>query len=198
VTTFLATLFVFSTLLAGCRRTADDAPAARDPRVAAVSPDGDTARFVNPSDYRWARARQDAQCSLPGVHPPLSPSAIKQSDLQLKAALELAPRNIEHLWVRVLAVNSDTLFRGTINNDPSDSTRYPYGDTVTVRAQQVTDWYAVDRDTLVGGFTMRVARLELTREERAVYDSAATYVIGSDEDNLRRMPRRCGGRAPDA
>ena len=178
-------------LVVACRRSDDQRRASNDPRIIAISEDGDTALRVDRDDWRWYQARRDARCTLDEFLRRFHQPPRTQSDLQLKAGLEIAKDDTEHVWIRVLRIDDDSVFRGILNNDPSDSSRYKYGDTVVVARRQVTDWYAVDRDTLVGGFTIRVSRYALTKAERARFDSARSYAIGDDGENLRRLSYRC-------
>jgi uncharacterized protein YegJ (DUF2314 family) len=156
-----------------------------------VSPDGDTVRFVAADDWEFNRARQDAQCTIPAFrhrfqHPPAG-----QSDLMLKAAFETSPGMREHMWTAVLELPTDSTFRVRIENDPSDSTRFHYGDTVVVRLNDITDWYAVERDTLVAGFTIRLHRTRLNADQRRRADSSRPYVITDERVDLQRLWPGC-------
>src|SRR5262245_8855235 len=167
-----ALLAVVTSSVAACGRAPDLAQQEGDPRVTFVSADGDTATRVDRDDFRWEQARRDARCTLAEFVRRFRNPPPTQSELDLKVGLDLSPEQTEHVWLRVLAVEGDTAFRGTVNNDPSDTSRYHFGDTVSVSWRRVSDWYAVDRDTLIGGFTIRYARLSLTKAERAQFDSA--------------------------
>jgi uncharacterized protein YegJ (DUF2314 family) len=156
-----------------------------------VSPDGDTASFVASDDWEFALARQSAQCTLANFRRRFDHRPSDQSDLMLKAAFETTPGETEHMWTEVLAIPSDSTYRVRIENDPVDSTRFAYGDTVVIHRRDVTDWYAVERDTLVAGFTLRLRRHRLNADQRRQADSTRAYVIVDGPVDLGRLVPGC-------
>jgi uncharacterized protein YegJ (DUF2314 family) len=191
----LALIAVLGTL--GCAEPASDlarspeAVATRSPApVHSVSADGDTAFTIDSDDPEMAAARRLARCTVAEfTRRFLSPPAA-QTALSLKGTFRDGSET-EYLWVDVFKAEGDTLFRGTVANDPGAVRHVTYGDTVTLRRADVADWFAVESDTLVAGFTMRVYRNRLTPVERVRADSARGYAVIEGFDAHRRLMRRC-------
>jgi uncharacterized protein YegJ (DUF2314 family) len=158
--------------------------------VHSVSADGDTAFLVPSNDPNMLRARRDAECTLHEFARRLEKAPPTQSELMLKAAFHDSV-NTEHLWVRVHRIVGDSLYQGVVENDPAVLRRLAYGDTVEVQRRDVDDWFAVDSDTLVAGFSIRARRRALPPDERARADSVSGYVVDSDASARGRLTWRC-------
>jgi uncharacterized protein YegJ (DUF2314 family) len=181
----LARPIILIALVVACDRAA---PARR--RVHSVSEDGDTAFIVSRADAEMARARRRARCTLPEFVRRFRAPPPGQSALELKARFEEGTET-EYLWLEVISVSADTLIRGVVDNDPGILRRVRYQDTVSVGPDAVADWYAVERDTLVAGFTLRVYRERLPPVERAREDSAQGYVVPADPLPPGQLTNRC-------
>ena len=186
---------VFVIALLACRDTPNDERPVR--QAGYVSGDsiewieGDTAHVVDPDDWEVLSARSDARATLAEFVRRFREPPTTQSRISVK--VRLAERNsaaedslIEHLWLDPLDVRDSTI-RGVLVNTPFDLRRARRGDTVSVPFEQVSDWYAVDRDTLVGGFTTRLFRSHLTKAARDTEDAHRPYTIvgGRTEEYLR-------------
>ena len=175
-----------------------DAPAAYDREppgdrstgVHSVSADGDTAFLVASDDPDLRLACRVAQCTLHEFRERFQAPPVSQTDLMLKAAFRDSA-STEHLWLEVLALVGDSAFRGRIANDPGMLRHLTYGDTVLVHRLDVDDWYAVDRDTLIAGFSIRAYRNRMTEVARTQYDSAQGYAVDSDRAARGRLTMRC-------
>jgi uncharacterized protein YegJ (DUF2314 family) len=185
----LATFCVVAATACGTAAQSD-APVGKPP-VHSVSADGDTALLVASDDAGFARARRDAHCTLHEFRERFRSPPASQSELMLKAAFR-DTANVEHLWVRVTDIAGDSLYRGVIENDPATLRHFSFGDTVQVPSADVDDWFAVDRDTLIAGFSLRVYRERLTAIDRAHADSARGYVVDGERSARGRLTWRCG------
>jgi uncharacterized protein YegJ (DUF2314 family) len=179
-------LFVTALVLSACSSFGAEGS---KPDVIA-SEDGDTAYIVAANDPELIQARHEARCTVDEFIRRLQSPPSTQTDLALKASLREGDE-VEHLWLEILRIDGDSLFTGTINNDVLRLQQVTYEDTVTVSRADVSDWYAVDRDTLVGGFSVRVFRQRQSGVERIRQDSASGYVVGDDLENWQRLPKRC-------
>lgn len=152
-------------------------------RVLSVSADGDTAFAIQSGDRELLRARRLAQCTLGEFSRRLGSPPPGQTELMLKVAFHQGGET-EHLWMRIHHAEGDSAFVGTIANDPSSIPSLAYGDTARVRAPDVSDWYAVENDTLVAGFSRRVY-------DRRLGDTGK-YRTDSEDAALRRLnAERC-------
>jgi uncharacterized protein YegJ (DUF2314 family) len=158
--------------------------------VHSVSEAGDTAFLIDRADAAMIEARRRARCTLPEFVRRFRAPPSDQSALGLKARFK-ETAGTEYLWLHVLSVSADTFIRGIVENDPGIVQRVHYQDTVRVGPDAVADWYAVERDTLVAGFTLRVYRERLSPLERARDDSARAYVVSIDPRLPAPLTNRC-------
>ncbi len=63
----------------------------------------------------------------------------------------------EYLWIDVELI-TDANIRGTITSDPKRPIGYRAGDTVNVRASEISDWTYSEGKTRLGGFTIAVLK----------------------------------------
>lgn len=177
-------------LAAACAtpRDAEEAPAFDS----VVARDGDTAHVTSRTDWRLLQAREDARRTFPEFVARFRSPPDGQRALSLKGRFAEpdsggAPGDsvVEHLWLEPIAYDSGRI-RGVIDNTPILLRRVSHRDTVTIDSSHVSDWYAVEHDTLVAGFSLRVFRLRMTTEERARSDSADGYIVLPDSLEFRR------------
>jgi uncharacterized protein YegJ (DUF2314 family) len=83
---------------------------------------------------------------------------------------------VEHFWIADLRHDSG-VFRGTLGNDPELIRGHRFGELVSVPMKDISDWMYVDRDRLVGGFTIRVLRNRMAPIERAAMDKQLDFKI---------------------
>jgi uncharacterized protein YegJ (DUF2314 family) len=83
---------------------------------------------------------------------------------------------VEHFWLRDVRYDG-TVFHGLIDNDPEMVTTVKFGQPVTVRPANISDWMYVDHGILVGGYTVRVFRDSLSPSERADFDKSLWYKV---------------------
>ena len=158
-----------------------------------VSAEGDTAYATAPDDPDVLRSRQDAQCALDEFRRRLASPPRSQSQLAYKIALRDSVET-EHVWLEPIASVGDSAVRGVIKNDVIAVRGYAAGDSVVAPLDSIEDWLAIDRDTVLGAFSVRVHRDRLTRDERARYDSATGYLFRPDSVNWRDLVAGCRGR----
>jgi uncharacterized protein YegJ (DUF2314 family) len=82
----------------------------------------------------------------------------------------------EHMWIAgIKLVNGN--YRGFVNNEAEKTTEVEYGDTVIVHRNEITDWMFLDNNVLRGGYTIRVIRDRLSKEERIKMDEELGFKI---------------------
>ncbi len=82
----------------------------------------------------------------------------------------------EHMWLT--PVTFDGLrFQGTVNNHSEIVSTVKLGDRVSVEPAKISDWMFVENGKLVGGYTLRVLRENLSAGERAEFDKGVPFKI---------------------
>ncbi|MCC6428491.1 MAG: DUF2314 domain-containing protein [Phycisphaerales bacterium] len=69
----------------------------------------------------------------------------------------------EFIWLQVKKIDGDQV-EGVIDNEPNNDIGHKFGDTVTIKTADITDWIiAKGRDSMIGGFQSKVLQ-EIQRE----------------------------------
>ncbi len=181
-------LILVALLLAACGDSAESNDGR--PAVHSVSENGDTAYVVERDDPEMEQARERSRCTLSEFRRRFRDPPATQTALWLKGEFR-DDEATEFLWVRVFALDGDTILRGTVSSDPGMVRHVQAGDTVALWPAEVADWYAVDRDTLVGGFATRLFRARLPPADRAAEDAGRRYVIDPDSSAWLRLEPFC-------
>ena len=66
-------------------------------------------------------------------------------------------------------------FRGIVANEPEMLSKVKVGQSILVPAADVSDWMYVEIGKLVGGYSSRVLRDNLSATERAEFDKSMPY-----------------------
>jgi uncharacterized protein YegJ (DUF2314 family) len=85
-------------------------------------------------------------------------------------------KNVEHFWVKITKFDGEQ-FEGTINNDPELVKTVKDGDRIKVEKEKVEDWMYVEKNKLVGGYTVRLLRDRLSPAERKALDDSLPFKI---------------------
>ena len=79
----------------------------------------------------------------------------------------------EHIWLADLVFTREKTC-GVIGNEP-DLPSLKFMQSVEFDPSQITDWMYIEDGYLVGGYTIRLIRELMSREERSAYDARAPY-----------------------
>ena len=82
----------------------------------------------------------------------------------------------EHFWLSDVRYDGSE-FSGKIANDPETVKTVEFGQAVTARPAEISDWMYVDHGKLVGGYTLRLLRDRLSPSDRAELDRSVPYSV---------------------
>jgi uncharacterized protein YegJ (DUF2314 family) len=85
--------------------------------------------------------------------------------------------HIEHFWMDIERF-ANGQFTGRIANQPLDVHNVHFGDRIVVDKERISDWMYVDRGRLVGGFTIKALREEMSVADRKAFDASLPFEIG--------------------
>ena len=85
----------------------------------------------------------------------------------------------EHMWIGDLSFDGSH-FHGILGNEPVYVKNLHYGDAVTVKVEDVTDWIIIDDGKLVGGFTISVLLNQMSERERKRYMEENGLFLGDE------------------
>jgi len=82
----------------------------------------------------------------------------------------------EHMWISdIELINGE--YVGFVANTPEFTDEVQFGERIQVDKKRISDWKYLDKNTLRGGYTIRVLRDQLTPEEQVEFDKEVGYVI---------------------
>ncbi len=80
------------------------------------------------------------------------------------------------MWVSPVLFANDQ-FVGTLNNQPLKVTTLKLGDEVKVGKADISDWMYVEGGKLIGGYTIRILRDNMSEIERNKFDQKLGLLI---------------------
>ena len=83
---------------------------------------------------------------------------------------------VEHFWLSAVSFDG-AVFRGRIANDAETVKTVTFGEPVSARPAEISDWMYVDHGVLVGGYTLRVLRDMMSPSERAAFDKSIPFKV---------------------
>jgi len=84
----------------------------------------------------------------------------------------------EHIWATSIAIREGHYF-GIVDNLPELTTKVKLGDRIQLDKENITDWMYGDNGMLRGGYTIRLIRSRMTKDEREKFDADFQLKIGN-------------------
>ena len=132
--------------------------------------------FTN-GDADMNAAIAKAQETLPLFMEAFQSPTPTQADFSIKVRFPYGGNGAaEHIWINDLTYNND-LFEGTIGNNPVYVKELKYGDHVTIKTSDITDWMIIDGGKLLGGYTIHVIHNRMSESERERTDHELLFSI---------------------
>ena len=144
----------------------DGRPSPDAPVVVRREGEPDLVRTKN--DAAMDRARQKAQQTYAQLVAALANPKPEYSAFAVKKPFPAPGDGWEHIWINQLTWDGSA-FHGVVDNEPVDTTAVKYGDHVTVRPDELSDWMYQDGRRLVGGYTIRVLHYRSSPEEQKAF-----------------------------
>lgn len=82
----------------------------------------------------------------------------------------------EHIWINDVTFK-DGKFHGRVGNEPVDVPGLKIDDEVTFDKAEASDWMLVDDGILVGGYTIRVLRDQMSEAGQKEFDASLPFKI---------------------
>jgi len=100
----------------------------------------------------------------------------KYSDFAIKKRYKTDDGGGEHMWISEISISNGT-YKGIVNNDAEITKEVKYGDTVFVKKDEITDWMYIDEGILRGGYTIKVIRNQMTKEQQIEREKESGFKI---------------------
>ena len=132
-------------------------------------------------DKEMLAAHKEAQTSVFAITENYEMLIELQADINIKVKLSQGDNN-EHFWLHDV-IYKDGEFHGTLGNYPVSLTNYKFGDPVSVKPNNISDWFIIMGSEFLGGYTMKVSRNRMDDAARANFDEMFPYILMSEQAN---------------
>jgi len=95
--------------------------------------------------------------------------------VSVKIAMATTDGSFEHIWCDGVVFREGT-FTANIANEPRDK-QYVYGQQVTAKSGEISDWMFVENRKLVGGYTVRYMYSQMSATEKADFLRAVPFAL---------------------
>ena len=82
----------------------------------------------------------------------------------------------EHIWVTSIEIK-DGNYYGIVDNIPELGANVKMGERIQLKKEDITDWMYAENGILRGGYTIRLIRNRLTKEEQIKFDGEFPFKI---------------------
>lgn len=120
-------------------------------------------------------ATRKARDSLGDFMARLKDPSPSQSHFSVKVAINSG--GIIHYWWLFKIVHKDGNFSGSLGPDAKGLEPHHPGETITVPAEEIFDRMYVENGKLVGGFSLRALRDQLTGKQREAFEKSMWFTI---------------------
>lgn len=83
----------------------------------------------------------------------------------------------EHIWMEGIEIENGDYY-GLVGNEPNTIERIKLGDRLKIPTDSISDWMYIDnKSVLKGGYTIRLLRDRMTKEEQRDFERNLPFII---------------------
>ena len=120
--------------------------------------------FTEPDNLEVNSAMEHARKTFPEFWKAQAKDDPDYSDFNVKIGLPTPAGDTEHIWVSNVSQKLGR-YTGTLINVPYNLAEIEYGDEVTFKIEQISDWQYVKNGKSEGNFTTRVLLKDMSTEK---------------------------------
>ncbi len=141
------------------------------------TPPGEEGNIYNTTDEdkEMNEAILTARNTLHQLDTVLASGNYDEESASLKVKFD-APGGGEHMWVGFV-MKKDGVYSGIVANEAELTKEVKMGDSIAIDPANITDWKYSDNGVLRGGYTIRLIRKRMTKEERTQLDKELPYKV---------------------
>ena len=119
-----------------------------------------------------ATARKTSDAFLQALRNPKS----SYRDFCVKKPYPSKRSDAEHIWIGGVHEVGDHL-EGRIENEPYGTTEVKFGQLVSVKLNEISDWRYLEDNRLIGGYTIRYFYDRMSQAEKKAFLEEAGFVM---------------------
>lgn len=135
----------------------------------AMKREGDDVVYFENDDSEMNAAIEEARKTLPEFQKALLSENPDYTDFAIKQRFDNADGNGEHIWLSDITFNNGK-YTGVVQNVPINIPNVHLGDSLEINENNISDWMYYDKNKIVGAYTIRVMRKNISEKERKQMD----------------------------
>lgn len=138
--------------------------------------------YVENADEAMNWAMEKARLTMAYFTESLQNPAAHQQSFSAKAKIVDGDK-VEHLWLSDVSFDGDA-FYGVVGNDPVEISNVKLGSQVGVPLANLSDWMVIENGRLIGGYTIRAYRDQMSPGQQEDFDQSLGLVIDEGVDHF--------------
>lgn len=130
---------------------------------------------TNSGDSEMTNAFNDAKQNLYLFDNALKSNNKSYTDFAVQMPIIIKNKG-ELIWINKIETFGES-YKGVIESYPNTDKEVKFGDAVFVAKKDISDWMYLDKDTLHGGYTVRVQLKHMTPNEKADFIKNTGYIV---------------------
>ncbi|WP_161973461.1 YegJ family protein [Arcticibacter tournemirensis] len=123
---------------------------------------------VDNNDEEMATAIKHAKSTLSEFEAALKSNNPSFDNFALKVRFENGASG-EHIWLGTVSLIG-RIYYGVVANVPESTNKVEIGDTIEIDTSRVSDWMFTEGTTLHGGYTIKLLRQRMSKDEQSQFD----------------------------
>lgn len=137
--------------------------------------------YVENADEAMNWAMEKAQLTQGYFLDSLRSPSPHQSSFSLKAKI-VDGDHVEHIWLSGVSMDGEGSFFGTVNNEPQHVKNVTLGSKIGVSEENLSDWMIIESGRLIGGYTIRAYRDQMSPGQQEDFDESLGLLIDDGVD----------------
>lgn len=131
---------------------------------------------IEGDDSVMNKAIEQANYTLTQFDKALSSNDTTLVALALKMRFGTPEGGGEHIWMTDIT-RKDNQYYGVVGNLPSSTMEVKMGDRVMIPKDKISDWMYIKNGKLIGGYTIRAIRDQLSEAEQKAFDDENGFEV---------------------
>lgn len=141
-----------------------------------VKHDKENIYSVEGDDIEMNKAIADARATFQDFEKAFTSNEFDTSKFLIKVKFVTQNRGHEHMWITSLKKQGKDYY-GVLDEEPESTKMVKLGELIKVNKEDISDWLYAAHDTLRGGYTIRVIRRRLSKNEQIKFDKSFSLKI---------------------
>lgn len=139
--------------------------------------------YVEDADQAMQWAMDKARLTMAWFFEQLAAPTPQMEGFSVKAKI-IDGDQVEHIWLSEVSLDEDGLVYGRVSNEPVHVRNVRQGAQVGISREELSDWMLVDGGRLIGGYTIRAYRDQMSPGQQEDFDQSLGLLIDEGADHF--------------